>query len=218
LKRKSKKRPQSWTGNVQTVEVGERLRLIPYWERAFAVDDRIDIVIDPGPSFGAGDHPSTIMALELLEFALAAFAGRGEGSTVLDVGTGTGVLAIAARLLGASFTVGLDTDSAAIFTARRNFRLNCITCEKGGSCADLFVGTTEAVAASFDVVLANLAAPTLIRLSPDLSGLVGRCLILSGIAEAMRRAVQEAYAAQGLELVRRMESEEWNAGLWVRPA
>lgn len=202
---------------MQTVEVGERLRLIPYWERAFAADDRINIVIDPGPSFGAGDHPSTIMALELLEFAIAAFAKQGDGPTVLDVGTGTGVLAIAARVLGASFTVGFDTDSAAVYTARRNFRLNHIAHNDRQGGSELFVGSTEAVAATFDVVLANLAAPTLIRLSPDLCRLTSRFSILSGIAEAMKEAVRETYASLGLELVKRMEREEWNAGLWMRP-
>lgn len=202
---------------MESVDVGERLRLVPYWERSFASGDRINIVIDPGPSFSAGDHPSTVMALELLESAMAAFAKQGDGPTVLDVGTGTGVLPIAARLLGAGFTVGFDTDSAAVYTARRNFRLNRITCEKRGNCADLFVGTTEAVAVGFDIVLANLAAPTLIRLSPDLCRLTSRFLILSGIADAMKEAVRETYASHGLELVRSMEREDWNTGLWMRP-
>ncbi|MEW6531624.1 MAG: 50S ribosomal protein L11 methyltransferase [Thermodesulfobacteriota bacterium] len=204
-------------GNVRSVEVGEGLRLVPYWERAFAGDDRINIVIDPGPSFGAGDHPSTVMALELLELAIAAFAKQGDGPTVLDVGTGTGVLAIAARLLGGSFTAGFDTDAAAVCTARRNFRLNHIAHNDKQGGAELFVGNTEAVAVSFDIVLANLAAPTLIRLSPDLFRLTGRFLILSGIAEAMKEAVRETYASHGLELVRSMGRQEWNAGLWMRP-
>lgn len=202
---------------MRSIEVGERLRVVPYWERSFAADDRINLVIDPGPAFGAGDHPSTIMALELLEFAMAALAKQVDGPTVLDVGTGAGVLAIAARLLGAGTIVGFDTDAAAVYTARRNFRLNHMACNETRGCAHLFVGGTEAMAGAFDVVLANLAAPTLIKLSSDLCRSVGRYLILSGIGEAMGRAVLQTYVRQGIELIRSTEREEWNAGLWMRP-
>jgi ribosomal protein L11 methylase PrmA len=89
-----------------------------------AVSDRIPLIIDPGPSFGAGDHPTTIMALELLEEAISEESQTGSSPTLLDVGTGTGVLAIAGKSLGTGFTVGLDIDSASVFTARRNVDLN----------------------------------------------------------------------------------------------
>ncbi|MFH1112313.1 MAG: 50S ribosomal protein L11 methyltransferase [Pseudomonadota bacterium] len=111
-----------WMGKVRSLDVGERLRLVPFWERGLHVSERTPVIIDPGPSFGAGDHPTTIMALELLEEVLNE--KNVHAPTLLDVGTGTGVLAIAGKLLGTGFTVGLDLDAASVFTARRNLELN----------------------------------------------------------------------------------------------
>ncbi len=104
------------------MDVGDSLRLVPYWERRAHESERIQIIIDPGPAFGGGDHPTTLMALELLEAAARSFDHC--KPSMLDVGTGTGVLAIAAEALGSGFTVGLDIDAAAIFTAKRNVGLN----------------------------------------------------------------------------------------------
>ena len=111
-------------GRVRSVDVGGSLRLVPYWERGLTKSDRIELIIDPGPSFGAGDHPTTLMALELLEVAISMAEEIGPPPTMLDVGTGTGVLAIAGKMLGTGFTVGLDVDPAAVFIARRNVALN----------------------------------------------------------------------------------------------
>jgi ribosomal protein L11 methyltransferase len=208
-----------WTGKIRTVDVGKRLRLVPYWESAAAGEDRLNILIDPGPSFGSGDHPSTVMALELLEIAMER---RGPGTprpSVLDVGTGTGVLAITARALGAGDVVGLDIDSSAVFTARRNLKLNGPTIRRSGGEDEIpfFVGTARAAGGVFDVVMANLAAPTLIRLFEDLTELTGSHLILSGIADAMEARILETYVSGGLDLLRHMKKEGWNAFLFTRP-
>jgi len=104
--------------------VGENLRLVPYWERGIDPRERIEVVIDPGSAFGSGDHPTTLMALELIESAVFRALEDGPPPNMLDVGTGTGVLAIAGKLLGTGFTLGLDIDPAAIWTARRNLQLN----------------------------------------------------------------------------------------------
>ncbi len=220
MKRGKHRQSTWWTGNIRTVDVGRRLRLVPYWEAAAAREDRLNIVIDPGPSFGSGDHPSTVMALELLEMAMETRGARTARPSVLDVGTGTGVLAIAARALGAVDVVGLDVDSSAIFTARRNLKLNGPTvCRSAGEVEiPFFVGTARAAGGVFDVVMANLAAPTLIRLSEDLTELTGWDLILSGIADAMEATVLETYVSGGLDLLRHMKKEGWNAFLFTRPA
>ncbi|HMK37197.1 MAG TPA: 50S ribosomal protein L11 methyltransferase [Desulfomonilaceae bacterium] len=122
MKKRSSNTHNWWMGKVRSVDAGKKLRLVPYWERGLSPSDRIHIIIDPGPAFGVGDHPTTLMALELLEHAVAE-TNRPE-PTMLDVGTGTGVLAIAAKALGTGLTVGLDTDPAAVFTAKRNVGLN----------------------------------------------------------------------------------------------
>lgn len=205
-------------GNIRSLDVGERLRIVPYWERSFVDAGRINIIIDPGPSFGAGDHPSTVMALELLEDTLLRMTGEGRAPAVLDAGTGTGVLAIASMALGARFVAGFDIDPAAVFGAKRNIRLNAgeWAWSDAERTVDLFVGTADAVKRPFDIVVANLAAPTLIRLSEILGGLFGSFLILSGIAEAMEEAVLETYGCLGLDPARRMKKEGWNAVLLIR--
>ena len=109
---------------MRSLDVGENLRLVPYWEREIDRSPRIKVVIDSGAAFGAGDHPTTLMALELIEMAVSRVLEEDSPRNMLDVGTGTGVLAIAGRLLGTGFTLGLDVDPAAIFAARRNLQLN----------------------------------------------------------------------------------------------
>ncbi|MFH0822706.1 MAG: 50S ribosomal protein L11 methyltransferase [Pseudomonadota bacterium] len=202
-----------WTGGIQGVDVGERLRLTPYWERHIRPVDRVSVVIEPGPAFGAGDHPSTVMALGLLELALKQ-APR-IAPSMLDAGTGTGVLAIAGKLLGAGYTVGFDVDPAAVYCARRNLGINGLSAdhEDGVSPVDLLVGTIEAIRGTFDIVAANLAAPTLMRVSARLAECSARHLILSGIADAMEGTVLDRYLSLDFTLVERRKASEWNAFL-----
>jgi len=195
--------------------VGRTLRLVPYWERGSVPTERIEIVIDPGPSFGAGDHPTTVLALELLEDALDLTRQERLRPSLLDVGTGTGILAVAGKLLGAGLTVGLDIDPAAIFTARRNVGLNeNVGRDDGpGRGVALLVGGVDAVKGSYDLVAANLAAPVLLRLRPEIIPRVGGSLILSGIAAPMAEAVIADYCRGDLLLVKRLEVEGWHAAL-----
>jgi ribosomal protein L11 methyltransferase len=215
VRAKDRKKRSGWTGNVRSRDVGADLRLVPYWERGIAASSRRQVIIDPGPSFGAGDHPTTIMALEFLETALAGISAETDHATVLDVGTGTGVLAIAAAILGAEFSVGLDIDEVAVYTARRNLALNGLQERKHGICpVELFLGRLDAVRGSFDLVMANLAAPTLLRLMPQVKQHVKRFLILSGIADAMVEQVTQAYASPDLTLLSRSQQDGWHGALF----
>lgn len=200
------------------MNVGERLRLVPFWERGLVKSDRIELIIDPGPSFGAGDHPTTIMALELLEQALKARSGQESRPAMLDVGTGTGVLAIAAKALGTGFTVGLDIDSVAVFTAKRNVGLNGLGLLEGESAAgvDLLVGGADCIKARFPIVTVNLVAPVLLRLCEELTARVGETLILSGIADVMASDVLQSYESAGLSVLDHRRREGWNAALFHR--
>lgn len=214
MRKRPKKRSAWWTGNVRSVDVTESLRLVPYWEAFQAEPDRVNVIIDPGPAFGAGDHPSTVMALELLEIAMGELNEQGMNRpTVLDVGTGTGVLGIAAKKLGSGFTVGFDIDSAAICTARRNLELNGLSCTDphGHAGMELFVGELGCIHRCFDLVAANLAAPVLKRLAGTLAPVVGSMLVLSGIADAMIALVQQAYLSRGFLLGRHLSLDGWNA-------
>jgi ribosomal protein L11 methyltransferase len=198
------------------MDVGEKLRLVPYWERGAAKSDRIELIIDPGPSFGAGDHPTTVMALELLELALGKAREIRPSPAMLDVGTGTGVLAIAGKALGAGFTVGLDIDPAAVFIARRNLALNsgcALSTAEASTSVQMVVGGVECISGVFDVVAANLAAPTLLNLRDSLVAATGSFLVLSGIADAMAEEVIRKYGSAGLFTIICRGRDEWNAAL-----
>jgi ribosomal protein L11 methyltransferase len=173
----------------------------------------MDVIIDPGPAFGAGNHPATVMALQLLEVALDSSSAESQLPSVLDVGTGTGILAIAAKRLGAGFTVGLDVDAAAIYTTRRNLKLNGLTSEDS---VELLLGGAESVRGSFHIVSANLVAPLLLKLRNELTNPVERFLIVSGIADAMVKEVLESYGRAELDLLDHMEDNGWNAALFAR--
>lgn len=217
MRAKRKRTGTGWTGNVRSRDVGDRLRLVPYWERGLTHSLRQEIIVDPGPAFGAGDHPTTIMALEFLERASSEALQSGMVMSVLDVGTGTGVLAIAAVLLGADFAIGLDIDAAAIFTARRNIALNGLgDSEFRASPVQMAVGSADAVRGPFDLVMANLAAPTLLNLKAPIVRHTGRFLILSGIADAMVEQVLREYGSNDLCLLAHSQQDGWNSALLTR--
>lgn len=199
-----------WTRGLGPVDVGEKLRLVPYWEPR--TGGRVELVVDPGPSFGAGDHPSTIMALQFLEVVMEMPPAVGYSPTMLDVGTGTGVLAIAGKALGTGFTVALDLDAASVFSARRNFMLNSIRQSRmADEGIELVVGGAECLWCAFDIVVANLAAPLLLRRSGLLSELAGGFLILSGIAEVLSESVTSAYRGENMQLLKEAEKQGWHA-------
>lgn len=202
----------SWKQYFHTGTIGRRLVLKPSWEEFSPEGDQVVIEIDPGMAFGTGTHPTTRLCLEALERivdAVPPFTGSAlpVSFTVLDVGTGSGVLAIASRKLGAGYMVALDIDPQAVEVARQNLANNGIT-------ETLEVGTTPVseITAGFSVVFANILAEDLIRMSPLLSPrlLPGGMLILSGILTEKEAAVMTAYAATGLRLAEATRLEEWS--------
>jgi ribosomal protein L11 methyltransferase len=217
MRAKKRRTDNWWMGKVRSRDVGASLRLVPYWERGMEKSGRIEVIVDPGAAFGGGDHPTTIMALELIEQAVKAVPSA--EPSMLDVGTGTGVLAVAGQLLGMGFAVAHDIDPAAVFTARRNLQLNGLSLSKTGADKGihLFVGGVEAVAARFDIVAANLAAPLLLRLVEPLTCRVGRFLVLSGISDAFAGEVLRSYS-NVLRLISHIRLDEWNAAWFETPS
>jgi len=137
--------------------------------------------------------------------------------TLLDVGTGTAVLAIAGKAFGAGFTVALDTDFTAIATAKRNACLNRFgqgTVEARS--VQFLIGGVDAVVGEFDLVVANLVAPVLLRLRERLESRVGKLLILSGIADPMMDDVVGTYGSDRLRVVTSKQEAGWNAVLFER--
>lgn len=174
------------------------------------------IVIPAGMAFGTGHHPSTQQALWALELAAA---GGGLGETVVDVGTGSGVLAVAARRLGAGRVVAVDVDPLAVEAARANVRRNGVgrVTVRAGSVAEAAQAVGQAGASA---VVANLVAEALVELAEGLAGLLrpGGLLVGAGIAQEKAEAVQAAWRARGLIVE---EVGVWGGWAWVsarRPA
>ena len=196
---------EQWKRGFKPLHVGKHLVIAPTWEEVIpGPQDRI-IRIDPGQAFGTGHHETTRLCLEWLE-AWTETRAEGSSKSLLDVGTGSGILAIAAALLGFDRILALDNDPEAIQVARENLILNRVSDK-----VVLQVGTVEAVLNPFEVVLANIQALPLIEMAPLLVQRLeeaGR-LVLSGILVEQGEAVQEAYEAQHLKLRCRNVAGEW---------
>jgi len=200
-----------WTGGLGPVDVGNTLRIVPYWDCWRTESDRLNIVVDPGASFGLGDHPTTLIALELLEKTINQMAGRRQPLSLFDIGTGTGVLAIAAEALGCGFIVACDLDPAAIWLAQRNVVLNSnLRSEAHKRRPHFYVGPLDAVKCTFDLVAANLAAPVLRRLKTELIARSANYLILSGIPDSMVDLIQREFSSERTDLETTVSMNEWN--------
>jgi ribosomal protein L11 methyltransferase len=194
------------------VRIGRRLLVRPSWVRAPAPGGAATVTLDPGMAFGTGRHPTTRLCLE----ALVRHLGGGE--RVLDVGTGSGILAIAAAKLGAGHVLALDTDGLARRIARDNARRNGVAGRvqvPGGRLA-----AAVAAAGAFDVVVANLTAQDLGRLLPWLARRVrpGGLAVLSGILRGQGSHVRRAARAAGLGWPLARRRAEWVALEARRPA
>lgn len=190
---------ETWRDFARPVEVGERLVIRPAW-CAPLTGDRLEIEIEPGGSFGLGDHPTTQLT------AAAAMRLVVPGSRVLDVGCGSGVLAIVAARLGAERAIGIDIADAAIDATLDNARRNEV--------ADVVSADTRPLAEideAFDLVLANVLAPALVAMADDLRRCLapGGSLVVSGILADRHEHVVEAL--RPLRVVRVDTLDAWAA-------
>jgi ribosomal protein L11 methyltransferase len=189
---------ESWKASITPLRVGAFLVRPTWWVEpagTTAPDDAIVLLLDPGMAFGTGLHPTTQQCLEGL--STMAIAGR----SVLDVGTGSGILSIAAAKRAAGRVVAVDTDELAVAAARENATRNGVAIEVSrGSAAD--------VDGSFDVVLANIVAPVLRDIAPDLRARLapGGTLVVAGIVGDAEAGVREAL---GLRLLERDQRDDW---------
>ena len=198
---------EAWKEHFPVLRVGRRMVIRPTWREHDAASDEVIISLDPGMAFGTGLHPSTRLCLAGVE-ALAD-EGLVDGARVLDVGCGSGILAIAAGLLGAREILAVDTDPLAVETTIVNARLNGLE-----RAIDARRGSVPEDAGTFDVVLANLVASVLIQLAPDLARVMpaghGR-LLASGIFRDREEDVTQAFEAAGLRIAARTAEADWVA-------
>ncbi len=193
----------AWKQYYFPVRVTRFLTVVPSWVNyEKEQDDELLIELDPGLAFGTGTHPTTQLSLTALEQTI-----RGNES-VLDVGTGSGVLSIASKLLGASKVTAFDIDEMATRVAKENIALNPTIGEIEVFENNLLVGVDQ----KSDLIVANILAEILLQMPEDAYRNLnddGR-LILSGIIESKADEVMEAYEKAGFTLVERMTMREWN--------
>ena len=199
---------ESWKDNYPAVEVGKNLIVVPYWQ-AEETGGRTPIVLDPGLTFGTGAHASTQMVMETMEQQVRP------GFRCLDLGSGSGILSIAALRLGADSAIGVDIDPKAEDIARENAAYN-------GYAAPEFTALTgnvtedkalmaELSRQEYDLVLVNIVADVIIGLAPVLPAFLteNSLLICSGILDVRLQDVIAALTEAGLEITAVREKEDW---------
>ena len=190
----------AWRRHHRTTRAGPRSWIRPPWEEA--PPSGVSVIIDPGMAFGTGSHPTTALCLERCDELLA----RSPGADVLDVGTGSGVIALLARKLGAGRVTATENDPVALETARGGAALNHLE-----GIEWVLTGDPATVAGTFRIVFANILLNTLEELAPAIAAKAapGGRLILSGLLAPQADAAERAYVAQGLLPSGREEREGW---------
>lgn len=195
---------ESWKAFFWPQEITSRIVVKPTWREYAAAPDQLVIEIDPGMAFGTGTHPTTSLCIQLLEDHLRS------GDAVLDVGTGSGILLIAAAKLGASRLVGIDSDAMAVDVARKNFIQNNIDSATASLiCGDLVNDVTE----TYEVVVANILAEVIIALLDDVPAVVkpDGLFICSGIIRSLQAEVVEKMSSCGFDILEQKQDEDWVA-------
>jgi len=204
---------EAWKSHFPVLRIGRRIVIRPTWRRHHKLPGDVVLSLDPGMAFGTGLHPTTRLCLAALETLadeglLARGRARNGAARVIDVGCGSGILAIAAGALGAGEMLGVDTDPIAVESTTANARLN-------GQSDRLRVrqGSSPSGEGPFDLVLANLIASLLVLLARPLRDELspGGRILASGIFRDREGEVRAAFEAAGLPVARRWAEEDWVA-------
>lgn len=200
----------AWKQYYHPVKISERFTIVPTWEEYKPVStDELIIELDPGMAFGTGTHPTTVMCLQALENVVS------KNDTVIDVGTGSGVLSIGAAMLGAEKVHALDLDEVAVTAARENVELN-----KVDDVVQVFHGNLlDTVKEPADVVVANILAEIIVTFTDDAYSIVkpGGVYVTSGIIGAKKDDVKEALENSGFTIEEVLMMEDWVAIIARRP-
>ncbi|MDQ0218251.1 50S ribosomal protein L11 methyltransferase [Peribacillus cavernae] len=194
----------AWKKYYNPVKISERFTIVPTWENYEPVSsDELIIELDPGMAFGTGTHPTTVMCIQALERTVKP------GDSVVDVGTGSGVLSIAAAMLGAQSVTALDLDEVAVASAKLNVKLNKVQNVVSVSQNNLLDGVER----SADVVVANILAEVIVRFTDEVAAVVkpGGSFIASGIIQPKKQEVKDAITASGFTIEETILMEDWVA-------
>jgi ribosomal protein L11 methyltransferase len=196
---------EAWKEYFKPLRISPHFVVKPPWEPYRPKQKDVVIEIDPGMAFGTGSHPTTRMCLQILEEVIQNGANV---RSVLDVGTGSGILAIAARKMGVKHIVAIDIDPVAIKGARENAALN-----KVNTGIHFRIGSPEGVRRTFDLVLANLLPQELLGLVPDLARRVapGGAVIVSGFLRKQKGEIVKAMEKERLEIQDSRAFKGWHS-------
>lgn len=194
---------ENWKKYFHTTEIGEKLAIVPSWESYENKDNRTLLHIDPGAAFGTGTHATTSLCLKLLENYV------GEDTEMLDIGCGSGILAIASVLLGAQKAIGVDIDAQSVKTAKENAEINKIAEKTEFIHGDL----AEKVSGKFKIVCANIVADIIIRLFENVSDYMEKdgVLIISGIIDLRKEDVLTKAKEFGFTVTEEQYKDNWCA-------
>ena len=203
---------REWMDDFTPLRMGQRLWIVPSWHEPPEAD-AVNLILDPGLAFGTGTHPTTALCLEWLDEL--AVTGHLAQQTVLDVGCGSGILAIAALKLGASHADATDIDPQALQASRDNAERNGIA----ESNLNLYYPEQLSDGGDYPIVTANILAGPLVELAPMIAGHVapGGRIALSGVLANQANEVYEAYAAQGIAMDEPVIREGWVRLSGLRP-
>ena len=195
----------SWKAYYKPIEIGEKIVIVPAWKKYDAPEGKLIVRMDPGMAFGTGSHETTRLVIGLLEKYING------GERVLDVGCGSGILAICAAKLGARECKAYDIDPVAVKVAAENVRdsgLDNVTC----GVSDLLRGVDK-TGGAYDVICANIVADIIIRMTPDISAFMHEktVILASGIISERANDVIECFEKYGLCVIEKAEENGWCA-------
>ncbi|WP_110926918.1 50S ribosomal protein L11 methyltransferase [Bacillus massiliglaciei] len=194
----------AWKKYYNPVKISERFTIVPTWENYTPVSsDELIIELDPGMAFGTGTHPTTVMCIQALERTVQ------KGDSVVDVGTGSGILSIASALLDAGKVTALDLDKVAVQSAKLNVKLNKVQDRVSVSQGNLLDGVAEQA----DVVVSNILAEIIMSFTEDVAKIVkpGGRFISSGIIQPKKKDVKDAIIQAGFTIEETLQMEDWVA-------
>ncbi|MFP4158319.1 MAG: 50S ribosomal protein L11 methyltransferase [Desulfobacterales bacterium] len=193
---------ESWKAHFHPVKISEGIVIKPTWRDYFPQNHETVIELDPGMAFGTGTHPTTAMCLRLIERFMKP------GFRVLDIGTGSGILMVAAARLGAGMLLGVDNDPVAVGVAEENLLVNGVEKEK----FKLNTGNlVDAVTGTWDLAAANILTATIVPMIPQIPSVLapGAVFIASGILGINKDSVSEALEKSGFEILEILSEDEW---------